>query len=187
MKLNVIITSTRPGRNGEPVGKWFYDYAKAHPGAFDEVILSDLAEIGLPLLDEAHHPRAKKYEHEHTKNWSRIVEGSDAFVFVLPEYNYAPPPSFFNAIDYLALEWNYKPAGFVSYGGISGGMRSTQGAKEILTTVKVVPLLEQVAVPMVFDYLKDGAFAAPQIVEDSADVMITELGRWAAALKPLRG
>ena len=65
--------------------------------------------------------------------------------------------------------------------------RSTQGAKEILTTVKVVPLLEQVAVPMVFDYLKDGAFAAPKIVEDSADVMITELGRWAAALKPLRG
>ena len=42
-------------------------------------------------------------------------------------------------------------------------------------------------VPMVFDYLKDGAFAAPKIVEDSADVMITELGRWAAALKPLRG
>ena len=187
MKLNVIITSTRPGRNGEPVGNWFYDYAKANPGAFDDVILSDLVEIGLPLLDEPHHPRAQKYTRDHTKKWAEIVDSSDAFVFVLPEYNYAPPPSFFNAIDYLALEWNYKVAGFVSYGGISGGMRSSQAAKEILTTAKVMPLPEQVAVPMVFDHLKDGRFEAPQIVQESAGTMIAELGRWAAALKPLRG
>ncbi len=187
MKLNVIITSTRPGRNGEPVGHWFYDFAKANPGVFDEVILSDLVEINLPLLDEPHHPRAQKYTKEHTKRWSEIVAGSDAFVFVLPEYNYAPPPSFFNALDYLALEWNYKPAGFVSYGGISGGMRATQGCKEVLTTLKVMPLPEQVTVPMVFDHLKDGRFDAPQIVQDSANVMIAELGRWAEAMKPLRG
>ena len=187
MKLNVIITSTRPGRNGEPVGEWFFNHAKVNPGGFDEVILSDLQEIDLPLLDEPHHPRAQKYTKEHTKKWAGIVDGSDAFAFVLPEYNYAPPPAFFNAIDYLALEWNYKPASFVSYGGVSGGMRSSQGAKEILTTVKVMPVPEQVAVPMVFDHLKDGRFDAPKIVQDSADVMIAELAKWAAALKPLRG
>ncbi|SDE56980.1 NAD(P)H-dependent FMN reductase [Paracoccus isoporae] len=186
MKLNVIITSTRPGRNGEPVGNWFFDHARQNPGGFNEVVLSDLAQQGLPLLDEPHHPRAQKYTQDHTKAWARIVDGSDAFVFVLPEYNYAPPPSFYNAIDYLALEWGYKPAGFVSYGGISGGMRATQSAKEILTTVKVMPIPEQVAVPMVFDHLKDGVFEAPQIVRDSADTMIAELARWAGALKTLR-
>ncbi|MFV0293887.1 MAG: NADPH-dependent FMN reductase [Paracoccus sp. (in: a-proteobacteria)] len=187
MKLNVIITSTRPGRNGAPVGRWFHEYAMSNPAGFDEVILSDLAEINLPLLDEAKHPRMQEYTKGHTKKWAEIVKNSDAFVFVLPEYNYAPPPSFFNALDYLALEWNYKPASFVSYGGISGGMRATQGAKEILTTLKVMPLPEQVVVPMVFDYLGDDGFDAPQIVRDSADVMISELVRWAGALKPLRG
>ncbi|WBU62998.1 NADPH-dependent FMN reductase [Paracoccus aerodenitrificans] len=186
MKLNVIITSTRPERNGEPVGNWFFGHAKANPGGFDEVILSDLAEIDLPLLDEPHHPRAQKYTKDHTRKWAEIIDGSDAFVFVLPEYNFAPPPSFFNAVDYLALEWAYKPAGFVSYGGISGGMRSTQGAKEVLTTLKVVPLTEQVAVPMVFDHLKDGRFDAPQIVADSANTMIAELARWSKALATLR-
>lgn len=186
MKLNLVITSTRPGRNGEPVGSWFFEHAKANPGGFDEVILSDLAEIDLPLLDEPQHPRAQNYSKAHTKKWAEIVSGSDAFVFVLPEYNFAPPPAFFNAIDYLALEWNHKVAGFLSYGGISGGMRATQGAKEILTTVKVMPIPEQVAVPMVFDHLKDGRFDAPQIVQDSADTMIAELGRWAGALKTLR-
>ncbi|WBU61574.1 NADPH-dependent FMN reductase [Paracoccus albus] len=186
MKLNVIITSTRPERNGEPVGQWFHEYASENRGDFDEVILSDLAELGLPLLNEPHHPRAQKYTHEHTKKWAGIVKGSDAFVFVMPEYNYAPPPGFFNAIDYLALEWNYKPAGFVSYGGVSGGIRASQGAKEILTTVKVMPLPEQVMIPMVFEHLKDGVFSAPKIVRDSADAMIAELGKWSAALKTLR-
>ncbi|WBU54038.1 NADPH-dependent FMN reductase [Paracoccus sp. SCSIO 75233] len=186
MKLNVIITSTRPGRNGEPVGQWFFDHAKANPGGFDEVILSDLLDIDLPLLDEPHHPRAQQYTKDHTKRWSDLVKGSDAFVFVLPEYNYAPPPSFFNALDYLAVEWNYKPASFVTYGGITGGMRSSHGAKEILTTLKVMPLPEQVAVPMVFDHLKDGKFEAPQIVKESADTMIAELAKWATALKTLR-
>ncbi len=186
MKLNVVITSTRPGRNGEPVGQWFHDHASANPGAFDEVILSDLAEIGLPLLDEPHHPRAQKYTKAHSKKWAGIVDDSDAFVFVLPEYNFAPPPAFFNAIDYLALEWNYKPASFLSYGGVSGGMRASQGAKEILTTVKVMPIPEQVVVPMVFDHLRDGRFEAPEIVRNSADTMIAELGKWAGALKTLR-
>ncbi|MFV0410559.1 MAG: NADPH-dependent FMN reductase [Paracoccus sp. (in: a-proteobacteria)] len=187
MKLNVIVTSTRPGRIGKLIGDWFHAHACAHPGSFSEVVLTDLAELNLPLLDEPNHPRAQQYTKGHTQRWSQIVDSSDAFVFVLPEYNFAPPPSFFNALDYLALEWNNKVAGFVSYGGISGGLRSTQGAKEILTTLKVMPLPEQVAVPMVFDHLKDGEFDAPEIVRNSADVMIAELGRWAAALRPLRG
>lgn len=186
MKLNVIVTSTRPGRNGLAVGQWFYDHAKAAPGGFDEVIFTDLQAINLPLLDEPNHPRMQKYTKEHSHKWAKIVAASDAFVFVMPEYNYAPPPSFFNAIDYLALEWNYKPAGFVSYGGMLGGARSSHGAKEILTTVKVMPLPDQVTIPMVFDYLKDGQFDAPENVNKSADTMILELSKWAGALKPLR-
>ncbi|MDO5642758.1 MAG: NAD(P)H-dependent oxidoreductase [Paracoccus sp. (in: a-proteobacteria)] len=187
MKLNVILTSTRPGRVGKPVADWFFGHATEKPGDFAQVILSDLAEINLPLLDEPNHPRAQKYTKDHTKRWAEIVDGSDAFVFVLPEYNFAPPPGFFNAVDYLALEWGYKPASFVSYGGVSGGLRSVQVAKTVLTTLKVMPIPEQVAVPMVFEHLGDGRFDAPKIAVDSADAMIAELGKWAGALKPLRG
>lgn len=185
MKLNVIITSTRPGRVGETVGKWFYRYAKENPGGF-EVELTDLAEVGLPLYDEPHHPRMKKYQHEHTKRWSKIIEGSDAFVFVLPEYNYTAPPSFFNAVDYLYSEWNYKPASFVSYGGISGGMRSAQSAKSVLTTVKVMPIPEQVTLPMVAQMIEDGELRPSEVVEQGADAMIAELARWARALSSAR-
>lgn len=186
MKLNVIIVSTRPGRNGKPVGEWFYDYAKAHAGAFDEVVLTDLVDVGLPLLDEPNHPKAQKYTKDHTKNWSAIVGGSDAFVFVLPEYNFTAPPSFVNAVDFLFNEWGYKPASFVSYGGVSGGLRSVQTAKTQLTTVNVMPIPEQVVIPMVFGLISDSKFHAEKLHEDSADQTIESLGKWANALKVLR-
>lgn len=186
MRLNVIIVSTRPGRVGKPVGDWFFDYARENPSGFDEVVLTDLAELNLPLLDEPKHPKAQDYQHEHTKKWAKIVDESDAFVFVLPEYNFTAPPSYFNALDYLVLEWNCKPAGFVSYGGVSGGIRATQTAKPILTTLKVMPLPEQVMMPMVFDHLKDGKLTPTKPMIESADAMLPELARWAKALKTLR-
>lgn len=186
MKLNVIIVSTRPGRVGKPVGDWFFAYAQEHLSGFDEVVLTDLAELNLPLYDEPKHPRLQDYQHEHTRNWARIVDGSDAFVFVLPEYNFTAPPSYFNALDYLVKEWACKPAGFVSYGGISGGMRAVQSAKPILTTLKVMPLPEAVVMPMVFGQLQDGKLTPNALMIESADALLAELARWAKALKTLR-
>lgn len=186
MKLNVIIVSTRPGRIGKPIGDWFFQYATENPSGFDEVVLTDLADLNLPLYDEPKHPRMQQYEHDHTRKWSSIVDGSDAFVFVLPEYNFTAPPSYFNALDYLVKEWAYKPAGFVSYGGISGGLRATQSAKPILTTLKVMPMIEQVAMPMVFQHLVNGKLEPTMPMIESADALLPELARWAGALKTLR-
>src|SRR5690606_6473432 len=119
--------STRPTRKGPAVAAWFNDLARAH-GGFD-VVPVDLGELNLPLFDEPAHPRLRQYAHAHTRSWSAQVEGADAFAFVMPEYNYSPPPSFTNALDYLQAEWAYKPACFVTYGGISGGMRALQVAR----------------------------------------------------------
>ncbi|WP_116130733.1 NADPH-dependent FMN reductase [Tropicimonas sp. IMCC34043] len=185
MKLNVIITSTRPGRVGKPVADWFYDHAQKNGAGF-EAVLTDLAEMALPLLDEPNHPAQKKYTKEHTKAWSAIVEASDAFVFVLPEYNFTMPPAFVNAVDYLYHEWAYKPAAFVSYGGISGGLRSTQTAKTLLTTLKVMPIPDQVIIPNVSNQLKDGVFTPGEMQVQSADTLLDELAKWAGALAGLR-
>lgn len=185
MKLTIVLTSTRPGRVGKTVADWFHAYAKANPAGF-EIGFADLEEVGLPLLDEPHHPAMQKYQHAHTKRWSGIVDGSDAFVFVLPEYNYTAPPSFINAVDYLYKEWNYKPAGFVSYGGISGGIRSTETAKHLLTTVEMVPIKQQVMIPMVEDHLVDGTFKPTEIHEKSAKALLETMARWAKALKGMR-
>lgn len=184
LRLNVIIASTRPGRVGESVGTWFNQLAREH-GAFD-VHLVDLAEVALPMFDEPHHPRLQKYQHQHTKRWSESVAAADAYALVTPEYNYGPTPALLNALNYVYLEWNYKPAGFVSYGGISGGMRAVQITKETLTTLKVMPMMEQVAIPMVHEHVKDGVFEPVQPQKEGATAMLDELHRWATALKTMR-
>lgn len=184
LRLNVIIASTRPGRVGESVAHWFVEAAKQH-GGFD-VHLNDLADLNLPLFDEPNHPRLQQYQHEHTKRWSEEVDAADAYVFVVPEYNFGPTPALLNALNYLYNEWNYKPAGFVSYGGMSGGIRSVQMTKQTLTTLKVMPILEQVAVPFVNQHLQDGRFIPNEHHESSATAMLDELKRWATALVSIR-
>ena len=184
-RLNVLIASTRPGRVGPAVARWFHDYAVRHD-SFDAHLV-DLADFDLPVYDEPNHPRLKDYRHEHTKRWSASVDAADAFVIVTPEYNYNPPPSLTNALNYVYQEWNYKPVAFVSYGGISGGMRAVQAAKLLVTTLKMVPLVEAVAVPMVTQYLgPDNTFSATEQHEQAADALLKELRRWSDALTPLR-
>jgi NAD(P)H-dependent FMN reductase len=185
-KLEVVIASTRPNRVGLPIANWFLERAMAH-GKF-AVALADLKAIDLPPLDEPNHPVKRQYEHEHTKVWSARVDAADAFVFVTPEYNHASPPALLNAIDYLVHEWAYKPVAFVSYGGISGGTRSVEMTKQILTGLKMMPIPESVILPFVTKFIDPkGAFAATEAHAASAVKMLDELARWSTALMTLRG
>lgn len=184
MKLAVVIVSTRQGRTGQAVAEWFYEFAKQQSDF--EVQLIDLKQVNLPLLDEPKHPLMHDYQFEHTKRWSALIEPADAIVFVTPEYDYFVPAALVNAIDFLAQEWSYKPAGFVGYGGISGGLRSIQAAKPLLTTVKMMPVPESVSVQFVQNFVKEGVFTAERMHEDMSRQMLGELNKWAAALEPLR-
>ena len=103
LKLNVITVSTRPSRVGPAISKWFIDIASEEFGNTFDVVDVDLADFNLPVFNEPKHPRFKDYENEVTKIWSASVEAADAYVFVTPEYNYGPPPSFVNALS--SLRW----------------------------------------------------------------------------------
>ena len=184
--LQIFLVSTRPARKGAAVAAWFEQQARRH-GKFD-VELVDLAAVNLPLIDEPEHPRLRKYQQAHTRAWSAQVDRADAFVFVTPEYNFSAPPSLINALDYLAREWEYKPVGFVSYGGVSAGLRSVQMTKQVVTTLKMVPMVEAVAIPFFAKFIDPdtGAFVPDETQAKAATVMLDELLRWTLALGVLR-
>lgn len=185
LKLNIIIGSTRPGRVGPTIAGWVRDFAVAHGGF--EVELVDLADFALPLLDEASHPRLQKYEHEHTARWAKSVDSADSYVFVTPEYDYFPPASLVNAVQVVLKEWAYKPASVVSYGGVSAGLRAAQPLRQLLQNVNVHALPQVVPVPFFPQFINDEQVFAPnQAMTDGAKLMLDELAKWAAALKPLR-
>ncbi|HEX8994457.1 MAG TPA: NAD(P)H-dependent oxidoreductase [Ktedonobacterales bacterium] len=184
-RLMIIIASTRPGRVGAPVARWFRERAEAH-GAFD-IDVVDLATLNLPFMDEPKHPRLRQYVHQHTKDWSARVDAADAFVFVMPEYNFAFTAPLKNAIDYLHTEWQYKPVGLVSYGGVSAGTRAAQMIKQVVTTLKMMPMPEAVSIPFVAQFLNgEGEIEPNEVMQTSATALLDELTRWTDALRPIR-
>ena len=183
--LQIIVASTRPGRVGLPVARWFEQRAREH-GAFD-IDFADLAEIGLPFVDEPNHPRLRQYTKRHTREWSARVDAADAFAFVMPEYNFGFNAPLKNALDFVYNEWAYKPVGLVSYGGVAAGTRAAQMIKQVVTTLKMTPLFESVSIPFVAQFIDDeGALVGNEIMERAAAAMLDELVRVEAALRPLR-
>ncbi len=185
MKLAVVTVSVREGRIGNKIAKWAYDYASKSK-IFETVDSIDLKEIDLPVFSETNHPIAQQYQQPKTKEWAKLVDQYDAYLFVTPEYDYFAPSSLVNAIQYLSKEWAYKPAGFVGYGGLSGGLRSIQAVKPLVTTVKMMPMSETVSFHFAWDNLSEDSVNAEKMHEESADGLLAEMHRWATALKTLR-
>ena len=184
-RLQVITASTRPGRKGPLVAEWFRGQARRHEGFEIEPV--DLAAVDLPVFDEPRHPRLQDYEHDHTRAWSQIVERADAFVVVTPEYDHSPPSSLVNAFQFLVKEWAYKPMGFVSYGGVSGGTRSAEVIKLIATTLRIMPIPEAVSIPFFAKKIDErGVFEPGEVQEKASSAMLDELLRWTQALRTLR-
>lgn len=182
--LLIVIASTRPGRIGLPVARWFEGRAGAHGGFDFEVV--DLAELDLPLLDEPSHPKLRRYTKQHTHAWSAMVKRADALVFVTSEYNHGYPAPLKNAIDYLHHEWQFKPVGFVSYGGVGAGTRAVQQLKPVVASVHMMPAVAAVNIPFVEQFLNDGVIEANEIMTEAAADMLDELMAIQEALRPLR-
>lgn len=183
--LKIISSTIRPGRKGPVIARWIEEKARK-TGDFKTEIL-DLGEIQLPLMTEVYHPRQQKYEHEHTLRWSEKIGEADAYIFVTAEYDHNYPAPLKNALEYLAREWQYKPAGIVSYGGVSAGTRAMKSLQGDLSSKRMAPLADAVNIPFFQEQInKNGIFEPNGISEKAAEIMLKELARWAKGLKVVR-
>lgn len=182
--LTIVVASIRDGRKGRAVADWYIGEAEKHGGF--EVRVADLKEIDLPLMTEPNHPRMKKYTQDKTWEWSRMIDESDAFTFVMPEYNHSLIAPLSNAIDYLSQEWNYKPAAIVCYGGVSGGQRAAQELRTRLVALSVVSMPGVVALPSFGEHIVDDVFQGYELANIAARDSIDAMAKWHPALKSLR-
>jgi NAD(P)H-dependent FMN reductase len=185
-RILVLVCSTRPGALGPAVGSWLTRTLapRARELGVDLVPLA-LGDLGLPFLDEEEHPSTGVYRHAHTRRWSATVAAADGFVIVTPEYNYGMPATLKNALDYLGPEWAWKPVGFVSYGNTSAGTRAVQHAKQVVTTLRLVPVGATVAI-RIADALRDGQVRPDAALTEAAAGLLDETVRVAQALAPMR-
>lgn len=142
-RIGIIVGSTRPVRVGRPVADALVEMIEQAGG---EPVMLDLAEIRLPLLDEALPPATGVRTQAHTIAWAEQIVALDGVVFVTPDYNAGYPAALKNAIDYLKAEWVGKPASIVSYGWAGGRSASAQLAA-VLTYIGVALQGEGVLMP----------------------------------------
>jgi NAD(P)H-dependent FMN reductase len=132
MKTNnvaVVIGSTRPARICADIASWVLTAAQQSSSLHYELL--DLAEVGLPFLDEPLAAAVEQYEHEHTRAWSRLVSSYDGFLFVFPQYNWGYPAPLKNALDFLYREWRDKPVSVLTY-GTHGGSKAAEQFSTVL-------------------------------------------------------
>jgi NAD(P)H-dependent FMN reductase/ribosomal protein S18 acetylase RimI-like enzyme len=186
LRLLLLVCSTRPGGLGPTIGAWLQEALTQRAEQLGvELVRLALGDLALPFLDEEEHPSSGIYNREHTRRWSSIVSAADGFLVVTPEYNYGMPATLKNALDFLGSEWAWKPMGFVSYGNTSAGTRSVQHAKEVITTLRLVPLGATVAI-RIGDSIEAGRVRANPSLTAAAERVLDELVRLSHALRPMR-
>ncbi len=183
--IKILTGSVRPGRFNIQPAKWIFGIAKKRKDI--QVELVDLAEINLPFLDEPVPPSQRKYSKEHTKEWSKVIDEADGFIFVTPEYNHGVSPVLKNAIDYLFFEWHYKPVSFISYGSLAGGSRAVEHLRGVAAEIKLYDLREQIMLPNYWEHLDEqGNYQFNERQENAANEILDALTFWAKTMKKAR-
>jgi NAD(P)H-dependent FMN reductase len=160
-KVKVIVGSVRTGRVGKTVADWVMKKAADYGGDL-EFELVDLKEVNLPFLDEPVPPRmSNDYVHEHTRNWSKMMQGADALILVTPEYNHGYPPALKNAIDYLYTEWQGMPVGLVGYGG-AGATQAIRQLREVMELGGMKALEYQVTIGPIWEAIDGEGNVKPE-------------------------
>jgi len=78
-----------------------------------------------------------------------------------------------------------KAVSFVSYGGIGAGTRAVQQLKQVVTTLRMVPIFESVNVSFAAQKLTaDGVVAADPLMDAAAGQTLDELLRVTRLLRP---
>jgi NAD(P)H-dependent FMN reductase len=187
LRLAVIVGSVREGRFGPVVSRWFAEEARKH-GAY-EVDVIDLAEAEheLPVaFTKFGAPMPPAVEAVHTR-LSRRLAAADAFVVVTPEYNHSFPAPLKNTIDWFRDEWQAKPAGFVSYGGMAGGQRAVEHLRQVFAELHAVTVRETLSFHMAWErFDRDGRPRDEAGSSDAATRMLRQLEWWGSALREAR-
>ena len=164
----MIVGSVRTGRFCPVIADWFAGQA------------TQRAEVDLDVIDLADFPIP-------SAALADRIGAADAFVVVTPEYNHSYPGPLKHAIDSIGAQWRAKPVGFVSYGGMSGGLRAVEPLRVVFAELHAVTIRNTVSFHGAWQQFDEhGAPRHPDTVNAAADALLDQLLWWAWALRAAR-
>jgi NAD(P)H-dependent FMN reductase len=181
LRLVVILGSAREGRAGAAVARWFVEEARSF-GLFD-VDVVDPAEIELPLSLTRHlSPESSRM----VRDVGGRLESADAFVVITPEYNHSFTAPLKNLIDWHRTQWQAKPVGFVSYGGLSGGLRAVEQLRQVFAELHATTIRDTVSFHGIREQFGQNGNPPTSEAAVPAKVLLEKLSWWATALREAR-
>jgi len=177
VKLGLIYGSVRPGRFCDTVARWTADQ------------IMKTGNFELEVIDTVAHATRKKSlaESSSLHSLQQQLDVADAFVVVTPEYNHGYPAALKELIDSAGREWHAKPVAFVSYGGVSGGLRAVEQLRQVFVEVHAVTIRDSVSFHSAREQFNgEGVHASPERHANSMSRMLAQLYWWAVALREAR-
>jgi len=175
VRVAVILGSTREGRFGETVARWAAGQMALRSDVEVEVI--DPLEIDFPKRHEKEPGPAVRALRER-------LGRAQAFVVVTAEYNHGYTAALKQLIDAAKDEWVAKPVGFVSYGGVAGGLRAVEQLRLVFAELHAVTMRDGVSFAMAWNRFDDaGEPVDGERVNAALARMVDQLLWWAYALE----
>lgn len=180
LRIAVIIGSIRQDRFGPTPARWIADQAAKRDGLDVDVV--DLIDYECPVVLGGNDYDAKPPAS--VQELSQRLKPADAFIVVTPVYNRSYPASLKSAIDWLYPEWQLKPVGLMSYGGITGGLQAIDHLRDVFTEFNAVALRDTITFPNFWEkFDHDGRPTDPELTTKLATSFLDQLTWWGHTLR----
>lgn len=177
MLIYIIVGSIREGRTAIKIANWV-DQAINELSLNDiQTEIIDLKEWALPIFAGAHPPATGVYDQPKQQQWADKIATADAFILISPEYNHGYSPALKNALDYVAKEWQGKPAAYVGYGATNGS-RSIDQLRQVATYIGLVDSNAVLEIRDIFKRNKEETFEANEFEVKGLSALISKLQKY---------
>ncbi|MBA9001927.1 NADPH-dependent FMN reductase [Thermomonospora cellulosilytica] len=174
LNVAIITGSALQGRFSPVVTDWFAARAR------------DRQDMAIDVVDLADTPIAQGFAAAPDPGLADRLAAADAFVVITPEYNHSFPAPLKHAIDQHVTEWQAKPVAFISYGGISGGLRAIEQLRLVFAELHAVTIRDTVSFHRIWECFDGTGSPKDPEADTAADLLLDRLAWWGRALRRAR-
>jgi NAD(P)H-dependent FMN reductase len=171
LRTAILIGSARQGRIADRVMRWLQPELRRFP------------DFTYHVLDARDFEQSDKTE----PSYETVIRSADAVIVLTPEYNHSFPAPLKAMIDAVGEPWHRKPVAFVSYGGISGGLRAVEQLRLVFAELSMVSVRETISIANPWSaFSQDGTPVNSDYMNAALVRMMGSLLWWTKALKAAR-
>lgn len=171
----LLIGSAREQRMADRVLKWLLPQLATYP------------EFSIRLADARDFDGGRTERRAATRLLEADAAAADVVLILTPEYNHSFPAALKLMLDSLGEPWRRKPVAFISYGGISGGLRAIEQLRLVVAELDMADIRETVSIQDPWSNLsEEGQPRFPEKLNAALSRQLTALAWWGYSLRAAR-